>query len=50
MAPSIIPGKMIIFLWKLAHILFTMYELQINHEKFGDVIINCRLLLNQKEF
>jgi len=29
---------MIIFTWKLAHIVITMYEFQINHEKF-DVII-----------
>jgi len=37
MVPTIIPGKMIIFTWKLAHILFTMYKLQISHEKFDDV-------------
>jgi len=39
MVRAIIPEKFIIFTWKLAQILFTMYEFQINHEKFGDDII-----------
>jgi len=32
MAPVTIPGKIIIFTWKLAHIFFIMYEFQINHD------------------
>jgi len=39
MASAIIPGKIVIFTWKLAYILFTTYKLQINHEEFGNVII-----------
>jgi len=38
MAPSTIPEKMFIFASNLAHILFAIYEFQINHEKFRDVI------------